>query len=235
MSETLNLARLKKGSDVFEIVVNPDQAMYCKQHPEANIRDALVYPKVYSDAKKGLLASEEKMMAVLGTSDPLEAAKQIISKGEIQASAEYRQNLQEQKRKRIVDIIRRQGVDPRTNAPHPVVRIESAMEEAKVKIDEYRAPELQVQEILKSLRPIIPIKLVTKEVNVIIPAQYASKAYSLVKSFGKVLKDAWQNDGSWNGKVEIPGGLETEFYDKLNSLTHGSAQTTLVTTKGEAT
>ena len=80
MSETLNLARLKKGSDVFEIVVNPDQAMYCKQHPEANIRDALVYPKVYSDAKKGLLASEGKMMAVLGTSDPLEAAKQMISK-----------------------------------------------------------------------------------------------------------------------------------------------------------
>ncbi len=233
MSETLNLARLKKGSDVFEIVVNPDQAMHCRKHPEANIRDALVYPKVYSDAKKGLLASEQKMEQIFGTSDELEVAKQIIAKGDIQVSAEYRQKLQEQKKARIMDIIRRQGVDPRTNAPHPIQRIENAMVEAKVKIDEYKAPELQVPEILKALRPIIPIKLVTKEVDVKIPAQYASKAFPIIKSFGKVLKDSWESDGSWKGRVEIPGGLETEFYDKLNSLTHGNAQATLVTTKGE--
>ncbi len=235
MSETLNLARLKKGSDVFEIVVNPDQAIYCRHHPEANIRDALAYPKIYSDAKKGLLASEQRMMAVFSTSDPLEIAKQIITKGEIQVSAEYRKQLQEQKRKRIIDIIRRQGVDPRTNAPHPIARIESALEQAKVRIDEYKAPEMQVPEILKALRPILPIKMVTKELNITIPAQYAPKAYPIVKSFGKILKEHWQNDGSWNGQVEIPGGLETEFYDKLNSLTHGSMQANLITTKGEAT
>ncbi len=233
MSETLNLAKLKKGSDVFEIVVNPDQAIYCRQHPEANISDALAYPKIYSDAKKGLLASEQRMQAIFGTNDPLEVAKQIISKGEIQISAEYRKNLQEQKRKRIIDIIRKQGVDPRTNAPHPAPRIESAMEQAKVRIDEYKAPELQVPEILKALRPILPIKIVTKEINVIIPAQYASKTYPIIKSFGKIFKEHWENDGSWNGRVEIPGGLETEFYDKLNTLTHGHAQVVLITTKGE--
>jgi ribosome maturation protein Sdo1 len=49
MSETVNLARLKKGSDVFEIVVNPDQAVYFRHHPEMNIRDALVSPKIYSN------------------------------------------------------------------------------------------------------------------------------------------------------------------------------------------
>jgi len=232
---TFNLARLKKGSDMFEIVVNPDQAIYFRHHPEANIRDALVYPKIYSDAKKGLLASEQRMQAVFTTSDPLEVAKQILIKGEIQVSAEYRKQLMEQKRKRIIDIIRKQGVDPRTGAPHPLPRIESALDQAKVRIDEYKAPELQVPEILKALRPILPIKLVTKELNVIVPAQYAPKAYPVIKSFGKVLKERWGADGSWNGNVEIPGGLETEFYDRLNKLTHGDAQTTLVTTKGEAT
>ena len=233
MSETLNLARLKKGSDVFEIVVNPDQAIYCRQHPEANIRDALMYPKIYSDAKKGLLASEQRMIAIFGTSETLEVAKQIIAKGEIQVSAEYRKKLQEQKRKRIIDIIRRQGVDPRTNAPHPQARIEAAIEQAKVKIDEHTAPEIQVPEILKALRPILPIKMVTKELNVIVPAQYASKTYPIIKAFGKILKERWENDGSWNGNVEIPGGLETEFYEKLNSLTHGHLQATVVVTKGE--
>ncbi len=233
MSETLNLARIKKGTDVFEIVVNPDQAMYYKHHPEANIRDALVYPKIYADAKKGLLASEQKMMAIFGTSDPLDVAKQILTRGEVQVTQEYRKQLIDQKKRRIIDIIHKQGVDPRTNAPHPINRIEAALEQTKFRIDEYKAPELQVQEILKELRPILPIKLVTKELDVVIPAQYAPKAYSVLKMFGKILKERWESDGSWNGKIEIPGGLETEFYDKLNSMTHGHAQTLHVTTKGE--
>jgi ribosome maturation protein SDO1 len=218
---------------VFEIVVNPDQAMHYRHHPEANIRDAIVYPKIYADAKKGLLASEQRMVAIFGTSDPLEIAKQILTRGEVQVTQEYRQKLLEQKKKRIIDIIHKQGVDPRTNAPHPLNRIEAAITEAKARIDEYKAPELQVPEILKQLRPIIPIKLVTKELDVVIPAQYAPKAYSAIKMFGKILKERWESDGSWNGKIEIPGGLETEFYDKLNSITHGHAQATVKSVKGE--
>ena len=234
MGETLNLARLKKGSDVFEIVVNPDQAMYFKHHPETDVRNALNYPKIYADAKKGLLASEQKMKEIFGTTDPLEVAKQILTRGEVQVTQEYRKQLLEQKKKRIIDIIHKQGVDPRTNAPHPINRIEAAINETKVKIDEYTAPEMQVPEILKQLRIILPIKLVTKELEVVIPAQYAPKAHSLIKMFGKILNERWESDGSWNGKVEIPGGLETEFYDKLNSMTHGHAQATVKSVKGEA-
>jgi ribosome maturation protein SDO1 len=233
MSETLNLARLKKGTEVFEVVVNPDKAMYFRHHPETSIRDALAYPKIYSDAKKGLLASEQRLQEVFGTSDELEACKQILIRGEIQVTAEYRKQLLEQKRKRIIDIVHKQGVDPRTNAPHPLNRIEAAIEQSKVRIDEYKAPELQVPEVLKALRPILPIKLVTKELEVAIPAQYAPKAYTVLKMFGKILKERWESDGSWNGQIEIPGGLETEFYDKLNSITHGHAQATVKNVKGE--
>ncbi len=234
MSETINIARLKKGSDVFEIVVNPDQAIYFRHHPEANIRDALVYPKIYTDVKKGLLVPEQKLQAIFNTTDPLEVAKQIILKGDIQLTAEYRKQLFEQKRKRIIDIIHKQGVDPRTNAPHPLQRVEAALEQSKVRIDEYKAPELQVPEILKALRPILPIKLVMKELDVLVPAEYAPKVHPLLKSFGKILKEHWETDGSWNGKIEIPGGMETEFYDRLNKLTHGHAQVTHVMVRGEA-
>jgi ribosome maturation protein SDO1 len=77
--------------------------------------------------------------------------------------------------------------------------------------------------------------MVTKELSVTVPAQYAPKIHPLVKTYGKILKERWESDGSWNGTVEIPGGLEMEFYDKLNGMTHGHAQATLVTTKGETT
>jgi len=234
MSETLNLARLKKGSDVFEIVIHPEKAIYFRHHPETDIREAIVYPKIYSDVKKGLLASEQRMQAVFGTTDALEVSKQIIIKGDIQATAEYRKQLYEQKRRRIIELLRMQGVDPRTNAPHPLPRIESALEESKAKIDEYKPAEGQVQDILKKLKVILPIKMVMKDIEITLPAQYAPKAYPIIKNFGKILRENWENDGSWHGTVEIPGGLELEFYDKLNSLTHGGVQAKLLSTKGES-
>lgn len=233
MGDSLNLARLKKASEVFEIVVNPDKAIYFRKHPESNIRDALVYPKVYFDVKKGLLASEQRLQAVFGTTDPLEVSKQIIMKGDIQVTAEFRKQLLEQKRRQIIEMIRKQGVDPRTNAPHPLTRIEAALEQSKAKIDEYKPAETQVQEILKQLRPILPIKMVTKEIDITIPAQYAQKAYPIIKHFAKILRENWGNDGSWHGMIEIPGGLETDLYDKLNNIAHGSVQAKLISTKGE--
>lgn len=198
MSETINLARYKKGADTFEVVVNPDKAVDCKRNPEKDIRDALVYPQVYSDAKKGLLAPEDSLQKTFGTTDHVEIAKKIICDGNIQVTSEYRQQQVEQKRKRIIDLIHRQGVDPRTNSPHPLTRIENALSEAKVRIDESDPAEAQVPSIIKALRPILPIRLVTKELRIKIPAQHAPRAFPTLKLFGKILNENWGADGSWN-------------------------------------
>ncbi len=222
--EHMNRARLKKGSEVFEIVINPERAIAAR-HGKADIREAVRIPKIFSDAKKGMLASEQRMQALFGTADPWEVAKKIIKDGDIQVTAEYREQLREQKRRQIVEFIRRNGVDPRTHAPHPANRIESAMQEAKVRVDEFKPADQQMQEVLKALRPILPIKFEIKDIELTIPAPYASKAYSAVKQFGKVLNESWQSDGSWKGTLEIPGGMEQELYDKLNAITHGELVT----------
>ncbi len=232
MTEHINLARLKKGSDVFEVVINPDKAIDFRQG-KANFDEAVVYPKVFSDAKKGMLASEQRMKALFNTNDHVEVAKLVVKQGEIQLTSEHRQKILDQKRKRIIDIIHRNAIDPRTNTPHPVTRIEAAMQEAKVRIDEFKQPEAQVDEVLKSLRLILPIKFVKKEIDIRIPALSAAKSYSQIKIFGKILKDEWLSDGSWHGIIEIPGGLEEDFYDKLNSLTKGDNQVKVLKTIGE--
>ncbi|PIN74762.1 ribosome assembly factor SBDS [Candidatus Woesearchaeota archaeon CG10_big_fil_rev_8_21_14_0_10_37_12] len=231
-SEHINVARIKKGNEHFEIVIHPDMAIKCKSG-NASVSDALVYPKVYSDAKKGLLASEEKMSELFGTDDYLEVAKQIIQKGEIQITAEFRKQQVEQKKRRIIDLLHRQGVDPRTKLPHPIGRIESALDEAHAKIDPQKTAEEQIPVLLKALRPILPIKLVTKEIDITIPAEYASKSFSVVKNFAKILREKWGSNGAWYGTIEIPGGLESELYDKLNKITHGNVQATVLKVKGE--
>jgi ribosome maturation protein SDO1 len=229
--EHINTARLKKGTDVFEIVIEPETAVAAR-HGKADIRDALKVQKVFSDAKKGMLASEQRMQAVFGTTDALEVAKKIIVDGNIQVTAEYRQKLLEQKKLQVIDFIRRNGVDPRTHAPHPAQRIEAAITEAKVRIDEFKPAEQQVQEVLKALRPILPIKFEMKEIELIIPAQFASKAHNTLKLMGKILREEWQSDGSWKGILEVPGGMEQELYDKLNALTHGELVSKVIKVNG---
>jgi ribosome maturation protein SDO1 len=229
--EHMNTARLKKGSDVFEIVIDPEKAIEAR-HGKADIRDALKVQKIFSDAKKGMLASEQRMQALFGTTDAIEVAKKIVVDGNIQITAEYRQKLMDQKRLQIIEFIRRNGVDPRTHTPHPATRIEAALVEAKVRVDEFKPVEQQVQDVLKALRPILPIKFEMKEIELTISAQYASKAYSAVKHFGKILSESWQNDGSWRGIIEIPGGMEQEMYDKLNALTHGGLVSKVIKVNG---
>jgi len=222
---SVNVARLKKGSETFEVVIDSDNAVRYKKDEIKDIRDAIKDDKIFSDARKGLLSSEKVMKGSFKTSDPLEVAKVIIKEGKIQLSAEYRERMREEKKKRIISIISRNGVDPRTHTPHPAARIENAFEEAKVRIDDYKSADDQVQDILRQLRPILPIRFEMKEMAVKISAEYAGKCYSAVKGFGKILRENWLSDGSWDVVVEIPGGLEEEIHSRLNSITHGNVET----------
>lgn len=227
----MNLARLKYSGENFEIVVDADKAVQYRNGSPIELREVLMAEKVFSDAHKGFVVSEAAMKSAFNTADPLEIAKVILKKGEIQLTAEYRQKLRDEKKRRIIEIIHRNGVDPRTSLPHPPQRIENAMLEAKVAIDEHKRAEDQVQDILKRLRAVLPIKFEIREIAVRIPAEYAAKSYSVLKNFGVILKDEWQNDGSLVSLVEMPAGLQQGFFDALNSLTHGNAETKIVRTK----
>ena len=101
------------------------------------------------------------------------------------------------------------------------------MEEAGVHIDEYKSAEEQIEEILKKLRVIIPIKFERREIAVKIPAQYAGHSYLVLKKY-KLLKDEWQNDGSLVAVVEIPAGLQDDFFNELNKISHGEVESRII-------
>jgi ribosome maturation protein SDO1 len=86
----------------------------------------------------------------------------------------------------VIAIIARNAINPQTKLPHPPARIELAMEEARVKIDLFKPAEEQVPDVLKVLRPLIPIKFEKKEVAVKVPPQYAGRAAGEVKHYGEV-------------------------------------------------
>lgn len=216
------IARLKSHGEKFEILVDP--RIVSEDIP---IEEALAAEFIFTDAGTGDRASEESLAMVFETTDVFKVARTIIKKGEIQLTTEQRKKILEEKRRKIVQLICRNAVDPHTRLPHPPSRIENAMEEARVHIDLFKDVDEQVTEIIKELRPLLPLRVETKRIAVKIPAAYTGK-YFKVKEFGKVLKEEWQKDGSYIAVLDIPGGMEEEFYHMVNALTKGDAETKLL-------
>ncbi|CUX78572.1 ribosome assembly factor SBDS [Thermococcus chitonophagus] len=226
------IARLKVHGETFEILVDPYLARDFKEGKDVPIEEILATPYVFKDAHKGDKASEHEMEKIFGTSDPYEVAKIILRKGEVQLTAQQRRQMLEEKKRQIATIIHRHAVDPRTGYPHPVDRILKAMEEVGVRVDIFKDAEAQVQDVIKALRRVLPLKIEVKIIAVKIPGEYAGRAYGEVRKFGKIKREEWGSDGSWMFLIEIPGGVEEEFYEKLNALTKGNVQTKLIERKG---
>jgi len=220
----MNLARIKKHGKTFEIVVDPDQALAFKKGELADVRDALNSEQVFTDAQKGLVASTEEVTNILDVPDLLAAAARIIKEGDLQLTGEIRDGIREQKIRAVIHEVHRFGVDPRTNAPHPIARIEAAFEQAKVKVDQSKTAQEQLTDVLRALNPILPLKVSVKTIQVIVPSAHAGKCLGKLKQFGVVKKQQWQPDGSLIAEVEMPGGLEADFYDEINRLTSGQAE-----------
>ena len=225
------IAKLKAQGHEFEILVDCASAIALKEGKNVDIHDVLAAMQVFSDAHKGLVASETAIKQIFGTNETAEVARQIIQKGEIQLTQEYREKLREDKRKQIIAIIHRNGVDPKTHLPHPPQRIENAFVEARFHADEFTPVQEQVQEALKKLRPILPIKFETKEIALKITPEYAPKCYSTIKQFSTILREEWQTNGNWVAVVEIPGGMESDLYDKLNKICHGNVESKILKVK----
>ncbi|MDO5825377.1 MAG: ribosome assembly factor SBDS [Methanosphaera sp.] len=219
------IARLESYGERFEILVDAELAADYKRGQDIAIEDVLAVEEVFKDAHKADKASEEAMEKVFESTDALEVADKIIKKGNIQITANQKRKMQEEKTKQVIAQIAREAINPQTKLPHPPQRIQKAMEEAKVHIDPMKSVEEQIQPTVKAILTKIPIRIEKVKVAVKIPGTYAGKAYS---QYGKLEREEWMNDGSWIGLVEIPGGLQDEFYTALSGLTHGEVETKLV-------
>ena len=222
------IARLQKGEDHFEILVDPKTAGQLIEGKEVDVLSCLAIDAIFKDSKKGTHAPQESIQKHFGTDEVEVIAKEIILHGEIQLTTEQRHEMQEQKRKRIVDVIVKNAMDSKTKAPHPRQRIELAMEEAGVHIDPFKPVDQQVKIVIDALRPIVPISMEQVRISVKIPPQYTGKAYGVARNFGVLEREDWQSDGSWIGIVKIPAGMQTDFYDKLNDVTKGNVETRIL-------
>lgn len=221
------VARIKAKGKAFEIIVDCDKALALKKQGKivsAMLRDVLAIDMVYNDYKKGFKASPNEMKEAFGSDNIYDVAAKILSDGELLLPQEYRDKAREQKIKQVVDFLAKNCIDPRTNAPYTADRISAALKEVGAKVDENKSADDNALVVIKDLEKVLPIKIATKRIKITVPPAYVSHVYGLLKNFTKEKED-WLNDGSLSCVINLPAGMQFEFYDKLNNATHGSALT----------
>lgn len=213
-------ARIKIKNKNFEILVDLDKALEMKKGGNATPQEVLAINFVFSDSKKGLKVSDKDLEDAFGTTDINEIVQRIVKNGEVLLPAEYRKQEQDSRKKQIVEFILKNAVDPSTGRPHTQTRIEESISSAGINIDK-RSVEEQIPRIIEELRKVIPIRIENKKLRVTIPSSYTGRVYGMIQGFKE--KEEWLGNGDLSCIINLPVGLQMEFYDKLNSITHGSA------------
>ena len=71
------------------------------------------------------------------------------------------------RKKQIVQFIVKTYVDPKSHLPHPPIRVEQAMKDARVSVDPQKSVDEQMQDIVEKLRSIIALKSENLQLEII--------------------------------------------------------------------
>jgi len=218
------IGRLQSHGETFEILIEPNAVESFKNEEDVDLVEKMPADKVFTDAVKGKRAPDHMIERAFETKDIEEITKKILNQGEVQLTTEQRNKRQKQKRKEIVNRIARNSYNPQTDTPHPPKRIENAMEEANVHIDPFKPVSQQMDKVVEEIRDLIPLSFEKKSFSVTIRGDLQGKIYGHLKNMGKIEDEEWLNDGSWQAIIKIPGGIQDQFYEKINDLTKGEAE-----------
>ncbi len=217
------IARYTKDGKHFEALVDPDMAYDLKEGKTVSLSRMLAANIIFTDAKKGTKAGSNDIQSVFATTDVEKITEIIVKKGELQLTTEFRRKKTEERRKQIATFISRHAINPQTRVPHPQDRILNAMDIARVNVDPFKPAEQQVDDVIKVLKAVLPISIEEAELNIEVPAQFAGRAYGMLKEYN-IQKEQWLSNGSLIVKISIPAGLKESIYRKINALTAGNAK-----------
>ena len=213
------LARIKIKNKNFEVSVELDEALKVKEGV-GNISSALNSNAIYYDLKKGTIASSNDLKNSFGTDDIYQIAEKIMKNGEIQKNQEYRDSEREEKIKQVISLIIQNSSDQH-DRPFTEERLKKSIDEIHYNFDN-RPADQQMTDVVNELKKIIPIKIEVKRIKLIIPASFTGQIYGLISNYKET--EEWLPNGDLKVILNIPAGIQIDFYEKLNSITHGAIQ-----------
>ena len=222
------IARLETGGHRFEILIDPNEAQAFKEGNDIDWEDSIAVDGIWADSAKGERSSEDIIDDIFDSSDLIEIYKRILIEGNIQLTSEQKKEMIDKKKKQILSHIVANAMNPQTGGAHPPQRIENAIVEAKYNFDPIRSVEKQVEDIVRKIRPLIPISFEKVKAAVKIPAIFVGKCYGQMSGLGSIENEEYQNDGSWIGIVKMSAASYNELENMLGSITKGAAEIKII-------
>ena len=222
------IARYETGGNRFEILIDPESAKAYKDGDDIDWEDAIAADGIWTDSAKGDRAPDNLVSDAFGSTNLIEIYKRILTEGTIQLTSQQRNEMVDQKRKQIIAHVVANAMNPQTGGPHPPQRIENAIDETRFSIDPIESVEKQVEKLMKSIKPLIPISFEKVKVAVKIQAIYVGKCYGQISSLANIQSEEYQKDGSWIGMLETSAASYVKLEDILGSLTKGTAETKML-------
>jgi ribosome maturation protein SDO1 len=198
-------------------LVDFEEAMKVRSGTGDIIR-ALNAHTIFYNAKEGSAASQADLTEAFASTDVYTIAKTIITKGELQKPQEFRDAERENKIKQVLSLLLRNAVDQH-GRPYTEDRLKRAIQEVHFNFDN-RPADRQMPELLEKLKVVIPIRVETKRIKLIIPARFSGQVYGFLKDYKE--SEDWLGNGDLQVIMNIPAGMQLDFYEKLNNVTHGA-------------
>ena len=210
------LARLEKGGNRYEILVDPDLVDLWKgDQGSVEISSLLAIEEVWSDARAGERPTGDALEKAFGTTEITACARMILDKGSIQLTTAQRKKMVEGKKLQIINEIASTATDPKTKLPHPRTRIENALEEIRFSVDPFKSIESQVRDAVAALRPAIPLQFITVRLAFMVQGKDYGAVSQMLRD--SIQKEEWMSNGNWVCVVSIPGGMKNDIIDKVAS------------------
>jgi len=215
----LQLVKFKSGKHVFEVATKPGTVLKFRAQ-QLGIGNVLETEVVWKDISKGDRASSAELIEVFKTDNQSECCLKIVQDGDLQLTEAERKEIVEKRRREIVNYLHKYYVDPKTKAPHPVLRIENALADLKYRVDPETPVEKQVQEIMKNMPGIIPMKKMDLTGWVTIPHAHLGQVQGQLKKFVLVKHERY-NDKGCEFEVQLVPGDYDPLMAMLNNLCKG--------------
>ncbi len=219
-----SIVRYQTHGRRFEMLVDPEKAWLFLQGEEIDPDDIFEAYQVYENISRGVRSPQDDLDLVFGELEERAIATKILSEGNLQLTEEQRREIFKEKREEIVDFIATHCINPRDNVPIPKDRLEKAILDLGVNIKYKEDVRTQAMDIIKALKPVMPIRFESVILAIKVPATYTGPVYGLFHNYGQIEAEEWQSDGSLVIKLQLPSGLQADFLEELTSKTKGKSQ-----------
>jgi len=224
------VVRYKSGKHTFEVMTKPGSVLKYRAG-QLGISNVLEADIVFKDLSKGDKASSIDLVEVFKTDNQAECCQKIVDEGQLQMTDAERKEILEKKRREIVNYLHKYYLDPKSKAPHPVVRIENALTDLKYRVDPDTPVEKQVQEIMKNMPGVLPMRKMDMTGWITIPHAHIGVAQGQLKKFVTVKHERYNDDGCEFEVTLVPGDYEAlisllnntckgEYDIKIDGATH---------------